>query len=355
MNSDNLETLENKINPNPQKSEDRIKSLREKMRALKKETEHLLVEKEPEKENQENAKEEKIEPEIVITEEKKEILEGKIKSKKSDSSSSSSKSIKNKKEENNDNNKENIIEIKTEIITENKPEENKEKDNIKEKKIKKDSSSSSSSSINDKNKNNNNLNKDKRKISVSSSSSNSNKKNNKILEIKEDKKENEEVKEKKEIKLDNNKNNNNDIKKINKTGLKKNDSIKKPKPKILTKAVTNKSKLNNSNLNNSSIRRNNNINKNNNSNVNTSYNTNHKASFKFKQNINNTKIDSKPDNINPEPSSRNAKKNMGMKKSVTTYPNKKFNPEEFNKTLESFKEWENKRKERIKQLEKEQR
>ena len=44
-----------------------------------------------------------------------------------------------------------------------------------------------------------------------------------------------------------------------------------------------------------------------------------------------------------------------MKKSVTTYPNKKFNPEEFNKTLESFKEWENKRKERIKQLEKEQR
>ena len=44
-----------------------------------------------------------------------------------------------------------------------------------------------------------------------------------------------------------------------------------------------------------------------------------------------------------------------MKKSITTYPNKKFNPEEFNKRLESFKEWENKRKERIKQLEKEQR
>ena len=81
--------------------------------------------------------------------------------------------------------------------------------------------------------------------------------------------------------------------------------------------------------------------------------------MKLKQNINNTKIDSKPNNPNnnniPEPSSRNAKKNIGMKKSVTTYPSKKFNPEEFNKRLESFKEWENKRKDRIKQLEKEQR
>ena len=52
--SDNLETLENKINP--QKNADRIKSLREKMRALKKETEHLLIEQEPEKEIKKNEK-----------------------------------------------------------------------------------------------------------------------------------------------------------------------------------------------------------------------------------------------------------------------------------------------------------
>ena len=88
---------------------------------------------------------------------------------------------------------------------------------------------------------------------------------------------------------------------------------------------------------------------------NNAFNNKYSANNKLKQNINNTKIEPKTNNNKQDlPSSRNTKQ---MKKAIRTYPtmsNRKFNPDQFKKELESFKEWDNKKKEHLKRLEKEQ-